>query len=59
MTLHNLPPPCEQYIRYEECIGVGAFKHVYRCINRFSGIEYAWNEISLDKLDPVSASKIF
>ncbi|KAH0571233.1 Kinase, WNK [Spironucleus salmonicida] len=56
---HDLKNPAVSYIKYEDCIGVGSFKRVFRCINIFDGKEYAWNEVSLEKLDPISSSKIF
>jgi len=39
-----------QYVRTGEILGVGAFKTVYKAIDRDKGIEVAWNSIKLDRI---------
>lgn len=42
-----------------ELLGNGAFKRVYKCLNVTNGREYAWNEVALDKIEPLMVTKIF
>eukprot|EP00028_Trichosphaerium_sp_Am-I-7-wt_P004409 CAMPEP_0168532590 /NCGR_PEP_ID=MMETSP0405-20121227/16383_1 /TAXON_ID=498012 /ORGANISM="Trichosphaerium sp, Strain Am-I-7 wt" /LENGTH=58 /DNA_ID=CAMNT_0008558111 /DNA_START=19 /DNA_END=191 /DNA_ORIENTATION=+ len=37
-----------RYIRFADKLGQGAFKVVYRGIDRDQGLEVAWNQIKLD-----------
>eukprot|EP00249_Psilotum_nudum_P024571 c29225_g2_i1 orf=691-3273(-) len=39
--------PCGRYGRYEEVLGKGAFKTVYRAFDRADGIEVAWNQVKV------------
>ncbi|CAA0805800.1 Probable serine/threonine-protein kinase WNK6 [Striga hermonthica] len=43
--------PCGRYIRFEQTLGRGAFKEVYRGFDRLNGVEVAWNQICLDNDD--------
>ncbi|KAA8526101.1 hypothetical protein F0562_007799 [Nyssa sinensis] len=40
--------PNRRYIRYNEILGRGAFKTVYKGFDEVDGIEVAWNQVSLD-----------
>uniref|UniRef100_A0A5B6Z5G1 non-specific serine/threonine protein kinase n=1 Tax=Davidia involucrata TaxID=16924 RepID=A0A5B6Z5G1_DAVIN len=40
--------PNHRYIRYNEILGRGAFKIVYKGFDEVDGIEVAWNQVSVD-----------
>ncbi|EPS60161.1 hypothetical protein M569_14644, partial [Genlisea aurea] len=40
--------PDGRYIRYNENLGKGAFKNVYKGFDEFDGIEIAWNQVSIE-----------
>ncbi|KAL2547589.1 putative serine/threonine-protein kinase WNK6 [Forsythia ovata] len=40
--------PDKRYIRYNEILGRGAFKNVYKGFDEIDGIEVAWNQVSID-----------
>nr|XP_043608160.1 probable serine/threonine-protein kinase WNK4 [Erigeron canadensis] len=40
--------PNNRYVRYNEVLGRGAFKTVYKGFDEVKGIEVAWNQVSLD-----------
>nr|XP_043629992.1 probable serine/threonine-protein kinase WNK10 isoform X2 [Erigeron canadensis] len=40
--------PRNRYIRYNEMLGRGAFKTVYKGFDEVEGIEIAWNQVMLD-----------
>lgn len=40
--------PTGRYIRYDEILGKGAFKTVYRGFDEVDGIEVAWNQVNID-----------
>uniref|UniRef100_A0A1J3K3X8 non-specific serine/threonine protein kinase n=1 Tax=Noccaea caerulescens TaxID=107243 RepID=A0A1J3K3X8_NOCCA len=40
--------PTGRYGRYNEVLGKGAFKQVYRAFDQLEGIEVAWNQVKLD-----------
>ncbi|XP_028779837.1 probable serine/threonine-protein kinase WNK10 isoform X2 [Neltuma alba] len=42
--------PTGRYIRYNEILGKGAFKTVYRAFDEVDGIEVAWNQVRIDDL---------
>ncbi|TKY64109.1 serine/threonine-protein kinase WNK4 [Spatholobus suberectus] len=42
--------PTGRYIRYNEILGRGAFKTVYRGFDEVDGIEVAWNQVKIDGL---------
>ncbi|CAJ2649627.1 unnamed protein product [Trifolium pratense] len=42
--------PTGRYIRYNEILGRGAFKTVYRAFDEVDGIEVAWNQVKIDGL---------
>ena len=42
--------PCEQYIRFEEEIGHGSSKVVYKAIDTFNMCEVVWNTINVSKM---------
>ncbi|XP_008233107.1 PREDICTED: probable serine/threonine-protein kinase WNK4 [Prunus mume] len=45
--------PSNRYVRYNEILGKGAFKTVYKAFDEVDGIEVAWNQV---KIDAVSRS---
>ncbi|XP_057429305.1 serine/threonine-protein kinase WNK8-like isoform X2 [Lotus japonicus] len=40
--------PTLRYARYDEMLGKGAFKTVYKAFDEVDGIEVAWNQISIE-----------
>lgn len=51
--------PTRRYGRYDEVLGRGAMKIVYRAFDEEDGIEVAWNKVSLKSLDDDSINRIF
>ncbi|GJU69169.1 probable serine/threonine-protein kinase WNK11 [Tanacetum coccineum] len=44
--------PSGRYGRYDEVMGVGAVKNVYRGFDEVEGMDVAWNQIKLKDFDP-------
>ncbi|GKF35237.1 hypothetical protein Tco_0108437, partial [Tanacetum coccineum] len=44
--------PSGRYGRYDEVMGVGAIKNVYRGFDEVEGMDVAWNQIKLKDFDP-------
>ncbi|KAL5538854.1 hypothetical protein UlMin_042877 [Ulmus minor] len=42
--------PTGRYLRYDEVLGRGAFKTVYRAFDEVEGIEVAWNQVSIEEV---------
>ncbi|GMN31363.1 hypothetical protein TIFTF001_003231 [Ficus carica] len=42
--------PTGRYLRYEEVLGRGAFKTVYKAFDEVEGIEVAWNQVNIEDL---------
>ncbi|KAM6557787.1 hypothetical protein CsatB_004806 [Cannabis sativa] len=42
--------PTGRYLRYEEVLGRGAFKTVYKAFDEIDGVEVAWNQVSIEDL---------
>ncbi|KAH7513679.1 hypothetical protein FEM48_Zijuj11G0006500 [Ziziphus jujuba var. spinosa] len=40
--------PTGRYLRYDEVMGRGAFKTVYKAFDEVDGIEVAWNQVSIE-----------
>ncbi|KAL3626712.1 hypothetical protein CASFOL_029455 [Castilleja foliolosa] len=40
--------PDKRYLRYNEILGRGAFKNVYKGFDEIHGIEVAWNQVSIE-----------
>ncbi|KDP25235.1 hypothetical protein JCGZ_20391 [Jatropha curcas] len=40
--------PTGRYVRYDEFLGKGAFKTVYKAFDEVDGIEVAWNQVSIE-----------
>ncbi|GLU17565.1 hypothetical protein SLE2022_339260 [Rubroshorea leprosula] len=40
--------PSGRYIRYDEILGRGAFKTVYKAFDEVDGIEVAWNQVDIE-----------
>ena len=51
--------PTGRYGRYEDVLGRGAMKTVYRDFDQEDGIEVAWNKVPLQNLDFVSIQRIY
>lgn len=51
--------PTGRYGRYEDVLGRGAMKTVYRAFDQEDGIEVAWNKASLENLDDVAIQRIY
>ncbi|XVE83310.1 hypothetical protein DITRI_Ditri16bG0078600 [Diplodiscus trichospermus] len=42
--------PTSRYIMYNEVLGKGAFKTVYKAFDEANGIEVAWNQVRIDEV---------
>lgn len=42
--------PTRRYMRYNEVLGRGAFKTVYKAFDEVEGIEVAWNQVNIDEV---------
>lgn len=42
--------PTRRYMRYNEVLGRGAFKTVYKAFDEAEGIEVAWNQVNIDEV---------
>ncbi|KAE8727171.1 putative serine/threonine-protein kinase WNK6 [Hibiscus syriacus] len=42
--------PTSRYIRYNEVLGNGAFKSVYKAFDEANGIEVAWSQVRIDEV---------
>ncbi|KAK9039345.1 hypothetical protein V6N11_014548 [Hibiscus sabdariffa] len=42
--------PTSRYIRYNEVLGKGAFKTVYKAFDEVNGIEVAWNQVQIEEV---------
>ncbi|TYJ38071.1 hypothetical protein E1A91_A05G417600v1 [Gossypium mustelinum] len=42
--------PTSRYIRYNEVLGKGAFKTVYKAFDEANGIEVAWSQVRIDEV---------
>jgi len=51
--------PTVRYGRYEDVLGRGCMKTVYRAFDQEDGIEVAWNKVSLQNLDDISIQRIY
>jgi len=51
--------PTGRYGRYEDLLGRGAMKTVYRAFDQEDGIEVAWYKVSLQNRDDVSIQRIY
>ena len=51
--------PTGRYGHYEDVLGRGAMKTVYRDFDQEDGIEVAWNKVPLQNLDFVSIQRIY
>jgi len=51
--------PTGRYGRYEDLLGRGAMKKVYRAFDQEDGIEVAWNQVPLQNLDDASIQRIY
>lgn len=53
--------PTQRYGRYDELLGSGAVKKVYRAFDQEEGIEVAWNQVKLSKFinDSVMTERLY
>lgn len=53
--------PTGRYIRFDEVLGKGAFKTVYRAFDEVDGIEVAWNQVRIDDMlrSPEDLEKLY
>lgn len=53
--------PTNRYLRYNEILGKGAFKTVYKAFDEVDGIEVAWNQVRIDDvlLSPEDLEKLY
>ncbi|XVF72990.1 hypothetical protein PTKIN_Ptkin12aG0165400 [Pterospermum kingtungense] len=53
--------PTGRYIRFDEVLGKGAFKTVYRAFDEVDGIEVAWNQVRIDDVlrSPEDLEKLY
>ena len=50
--------PGARYVRFDEILGNGAYKHVYRAYDTTEGIEVAWNVVNLSGTPKKDRSRI-
>ncbi|KAL0379366.1 UNVERIFIED_CONTAM: putative serine/threonine-protein kinase WNK4 [Sesamum angustifolium] len=50
-----------RYVRYNEVLGKGAFKTVYKAFDQLNGIEVAWNRVKIDDVlrSPEDLEKLY
>ncbi|KAL3815149.1 hypothetical protein ACJIZ3_016417 [Penstemon smallii] len=53
--------PGNRYLRYNDVLGKGAFKTVYKAFDQFDGIEVAWNRVKIDDVlrSPEDLEKLY
>lgn len=53
--------PTGRYVRYNEILGKGAFKTVYKAFDEVDGIEIAWNQVRIDDVlqSPEDLEKLY
>ncbi|XP_057996992.1 probable serine/threonine-protein kinase WNK6 [Hevea brasiliensis] len=53
--------PTGRYVRYDEILGRGAFKTVYKAFDEVDGIEVAWNQVRIDDVlqSPEGLEKLY
>eukprot|EP01102_Stenamoeba_stenopodia_P006189 TRINITY_DN16_c0_g8_i1.p1 TRINITY_DN16_c0_g8~~TRINITY_DN16_c0_g8_i1.p1 ORF type:complete len:1193 (-),score=320.78 TRINITY_DN16_c0_g8_i1:96-3674(-) len=51
--------PTGRFVRLSELLGSGAFKSVYKAIDRDRGIEVAWNQLRLDRFQDQDFIKLY
>ncbi|PRQ58543.1 putative protein kinase WNK-NRBP family [Rosa chinensis] len=53
--------PTNRYVRYNEILGRGAFKTVYKAFDEVDGIEVAWNQVKIDAVlrSPDDLAKLY
>ncbi|XAR62941.1 Non-specific serine/threonine protein kinase, partial [Bertholletia excelsa] len=53
--------PKGRYVRYNEVLGRGAFKTVYKAFDEVDGIEVAWNQVKIDDVlrSPEDLEKLY
>ncbi|KAJ7951343.1 putative Kinase [Quillaja saponaria] len=53
--------PTGRYFRYNEILGKGAFKTVYKAFDEVDGIEVAWNQVRIDEVlqSPEDLEKLY
>ncbi|KAK6239675.1 hypothetical protein QUC31_005144 [Theobroma cacao] len=53
--------PTGRYVRFDEVLGKGAFKTVYRAFDEVDGIEVAWNQVRIDDVlrSPEDLEKLY
>ncbi|KAK9712074.1 hypothetical protein K7432_007397 [Basidiobolus ranarum] len=50
--------PTGRFERYEESLGIGGYKEVYKGFDQEEGVEIAWNQLRIDHLGKKDAQKI-
>ena len=50
--------PKGRYVRFNDRLGAGAFKRVYRAYDTTGGLEVAWNSVKLSKMGKVAQKRI-
>ncbi|GAB4857653.1 hypothetical protein Ancab_015559 [Ancistrocladus abbreviatus] len=53
--------PSGRYVRYDEILGKGAFKTVYKAFDEVNGIEVAWSQVKIDEVlqSPEQLSRLY
>ncbi|KAK1564456.1 hypothetical protein Q3G72_003684 [Acer saccharum] len=53
--------PSGRYCRYDEILGKGAFKTVYKAFDEVNGIEVAWNQVNIEDVlqSPVQLERLY
>ncbi|ORX88765.1 kinase-like protein [Basidiobolus meristosporus CBS 931.73] len=50
--------PTGRFERYEEALGIGGYKEVYKGFDQEEGVEVAWNQLRIDHLGKKESQKI-
>ncbi|KAJ3706631.1 hypothetical protein LUZ61_010336 [Rhynchospora tenuis] len=53
--------PTKRYMRYDDPLGKGAYKKVWKAFDQIDGIEVAWNRVSIDRMlqSPENLSRLY
>ena len=50
--------PSGRFERYTKCLGVGAYKEVYKAFDQEEGVEVAWNRLRIENFAPKDITQI-
>ncbi|GBG34492.1 Serine/threonine-protein kinase WNK [Hondaea fermentalgiana] len=50
--------PTGRYVRFNDLLGEGAFKKVYRAYDTTQGVEVAWNQVKVSRMSPAARQRV-